>query len=138
MLDPTNVPAVDPTELLARYIFSQRHFSRVNRRVKAGAFMPAGNGELSVTRHREATQDELWQVGNDIAHSRDMKLNCRGDVLASTCASQRLDVRAAEIDGNPNHANVVGWPMEDKAALKLIAEEIAVAAKFVPLPESER
>jgi len=138
MLDPTNVPAVEPNELLARYIFSKRHFSQENRRVKAGAFLPASNGELSVTRHREATQDELWQVGHDIAQVRDLTFHCRGDVLSSTCASQRLNVEAAPIEGNPNHANVVGWPMEDKAAMKLIAEEIAVAAKFVPVPASEQ
>lgn len=137
MLDPTNVPAVDPDELLARYIFSRRHFSRQTGRVKAGAFMPAPDGELSVTRHRDATQDDLWQAGHGIAQSRDKTLYGRGDVLAATCVSQRLMVKAAPIQGNPNHANVIGWPMDDKATLKLMAEEVALAAKFVPPSESE-
>ncbi|MCH7685351.1 MAG: hypothetical protein IH899_01485 [Planctomycetes bacterium] len=137
MLDPTNVPAVDPTELLARYIFSRSHFSRQTGRVKAGAFMPAPNGELSVTRHRDATQDDLWQAGRGIAQSRDRTVYGRADVLAATCVSQRLTVKANPIEGNPNHANVIGWPMADKATLKLVVEEIAVVAKFV-LPESER
>lgn len=137
MLDPSSVPDVDPNELLARFVFSRRHFSRDNDRVKAGAFLPAPNGELSVNRHREATQAEIWQVGNQIAQTRETTLYCRGDVLAATYASQRLGVEATPVEGNPNHANVVNWPMEDKAALKLIAEEIAVAAKFVPLPEAE-
>ena len=136
MLDPTNVPAVEPNELLARYIFSDRHFSRENRRVKAGAFMPAPDGAISVTRHREATQEEVWHVGETIARLRDMTLYARGDVLAATCASQQLNVEEAPIEGNPNHANVVGWPMQDKARRKLIAGEIALAAKFVPLPEA--
>lgn len=137
MLDPTNVPAVDPNELLARYIFSRRHFSRQTGRVKAGAFMPAPNAELSVTRHRDATQDDLWQAGRGIAQSRDKTLYGRGDVLAATCASQRLTVEADPIQDNPNHANVIGWPMNDKATLKLMAEEFALAAKFVPPPESQ-
>ena len=138
MLDLTNVPAVDSDELLARYILSRSHFSRQTGRVKASAFMPARDGELSVTRHRDATQDELWQVGLGIALSRDKTLYGRGDVLAATCASQRLTVEAVPVEGNPNHANVIRWPMDDKAALKLIAEEIAVAAKFVPPPGTER
>jgi hypothetical protein len=138
MLDPTNVPAVESDELLARYIFSDRHFSRENRRVKAGAFMPAPDGAISVTRHREATQDELWQVGQAIARLRDSTLYARADVLSATCASWQLSVKAAPIDGNPNHANVAGWPMQDKARRKLIAEEIALVAEFVPLPESEQ
>jgi hypothetical protein len=100
--------------------------------------MPAPDGEISVTRRRYATSDELWQVGHDVARARGQTLYCRGDVLASTFASQNLNVKAAPIDGNPNHANVGGWPMENKARLKLIAEEIAVVAKFVPLPEAER
>lgn len=135
MLDPSNVPAIDANELLARYILSERHFSRDNRRVKSGAFLPASNGELSVTRHRDATDNELWHVGRGIATSRQVTLYARGDVLAATCIDQRLNIEAAPIDGNPNHANVVGWPMHDKAARKAIAEQIALVAKFVPPPE---
>ena len=138
MLDPANVPPVDANELLARYIFSQRHFSRENARVKAGAFLPTPSGELSVTRHRQATHGEIWSVGRGIAQSRFMTLYARGDVLSATIESQQLKVEVAQIEDNANHANVVGWPMEDKAARKLIAEEIALASKFVPLPESEQ
>lgn len=134
MLDPANIPMVMPDELLARYVFSQSHFSRQNGRVKAGAFMPAPNGELSVTRHVNATGHEIWAIGREIAKVRGRTLHGRGDVLAATCMSQRLTVVASPIHGNPNHANVVDWPMEDKAAQKLIAEEIAVAAKFVVPP----
>lgn len=138
MLNPANVPAVESDELLARYIFSDRHFSRENRRVKAGAFMPAPDGAISVTRHREATPEEVWHVGQAIARLRDSTLYARADVLSATCESWQLRVEAAPIDGHPNHANVVGWPMQDKARRKLIAEEIALVAKFVPLPEPQR
>ncbi len=137
MLDPTNVPAVESVELLARYVYASKHFSRQNRRVKAAAFLPPGNGRESVTRHREATEAEVWQVGQAAAESRERTLYGRGDVLAATCESQRLAVEADPIEDNPNHANVVGWPMDDKAKCKLIAEEIAVAARFVPVPELE-
>jgi hypothetical protein len=132
MLDPTNVPPVESDELLARYIFSDRHFSRENRRVKAGAFMPASDGAISVTRHREAAQEEVWHVGQAVARLRAATLYARADVLSATCESWQLSVEPAPVAGNPNHANVVGWPMQDKARRKLIAEEIALAAKFIP------
>ena len=79
----------------------------------------------------------MWHVGRGIATSRQVTLYGRGDVLAATCINQRLTVEADAVDGNPNHANVVGWPMHDKAASKVIAKEIALVAKFVPLPETE-
>jgi len=138
MLDPTNIPAVESDELLARYIYSSRHFSRESRRVKAAAFLPPGDGKESATRHREATEAELWQVGHAGGAKRGQTLYGRSDVLAATCESQRLKVEADPIENNPNHANVVGWPMNDKPACKLIAEELAVAAKFIPPPEIER
>ncbi|NUQ60909.1 MAG: hypothetical protein HUU20_00360 [Pirellulales bacterium] len=105
--------------------------------MKAAAFLPPGNGKESVTRHRDATEAEVWQAGQAAAAKRNQTLYARGDVLAATCESQRLTVEADPIEDNPNHTNVVGWPMDDKAACKLIAEEIAVAARFVPLLESE-
>ena len=49
-------------------------------------------------------------------------------VLAATCESQGLVVEADAVEDNPNHAHVVGWPMDDKAACKLIAEEIVLSA----------
>ena len=137
MLDPKSVPAVESNELLARFVYSSRHFSQENRRVKAAAFLPPGNGRESVTRHREATKAELWQVGQAGAGKRGQTLYGRGDVLAATCESQRLTVEADPVEDNPNHASVVGWPMDDKAACKLIVEEIAVAARFVSVREVE-
>ena len=135
MLDPANVPVVDSDELLARFVYSSRHISRRDQRVKAAAFFPPADGRESVTRHREATEAEVWRVGQSGAEKRNRTLYGRGDVLAATCESQGLVVEADAVEDNPNHAHVVGWPMDDKAACKLIAEEIALAARFVPPPE---
>lgn len=59
----------------------------------------------------------------------------RGDALAATYVSQELKVVADSTKGNPNHANVVDWPVNDKPAQKLIAEEIAAVARFVTTPD---
>ncbi|MBL8819682.1 MAG: hypothetical protein JNL58_26890 [Planctomyces sp.] len=38
---------------------------------------------------------------------------------------------------NPNHVNITNWPSAaDKPAQKLIAQEIAAVARFLPTPES--
>ena len=67
MLDPTSIPDVEREELLARYVFSRSHISRITQRVKAGAFMPPANLEFSVTRHHDATEAEIGTVGRNVA-----------------------------------------------------------------------
>ena len=136
MLDPSNIPVVNLQELLARYIFSRSHVSRQTQRVKAGAFMPPANLEFSVTRHREATQVEIWAVGRSVADETERALRGRADVLAATYISQVLRVDPDPTKGNPNHANVVDWPVNDKPAQKLVAQEIAAVARFVATPET--
>ena len=138
MLDLANVPDVDSQEMLARYVFSKSHISREKRRIKPNAFMPPMNLELSVTRHRDTTEAEIWTIGDDTAAKTNRTLYARGDVLTATYCSQKLQVLAApELSmNNPNHANVVGWPENDKAAVKLIAMELAAVANFVPAPDS--
>jgi len=85
MLDPTNIPAVESDELLARYIYSSRHFSRESRRVKAAAFLPPGDGKESATRHREATEAELWQVGHAGGAKRGQVTSARARTLRTRC-----------------------------------------------------
>ena len=135
MLDLSNIPDIEAKELLARYVFSRSHFSRQNQRVKADAFMPPPNLEMSMTRHRDATEAEIWAVGRHIADQREQTLYCRGDAIAATFELQRLSVVPDPLEENPNHANVVGWPVDDKPSQKLIAQEIAANAQFVALPE---
>ena len=49
---------------------------------------------------------------------------------------QKLKTIADPVEGNTNHVNITNWPSAaDKAAQKLIAQEIAAVAKFVPAPE---
>jgi hypothetical protein len=57
-------------------------------------------------------------------------LHGRADFASAICLQQRLSIDPAPLEGNPNHANVCGWPA-DKPAQKMIALEIAAAARFV-------
>lgn len=134
MLDPDDVPPVDPQEMLSRFILSSRHFNRHSCTLKADAFVPHPHQELSVTRDREAAIEEIRQAGTEVAKKRGKTLFGRGDALAATYIGQDLEPTAAPINGNPNHVNVIGWPME-KHAQKLIAKEIAAVARLVEFPE---
>lgn len=142
MLDPANVSQVDDGEMTARFVVSKRHINRQTGTLKADAFVPHPYEELSVTRLIQTNEEEVWGVGKAVAAARipPRTLYGRGDVLASTYRSQpKLDVVANPVAGNPNHANVTGWPSaDDETAQVMIAKEIAAVAKLVPLPESER
>ncbi len=134
MIDPASVPPVAADELLARFVLQRSHV-RSDRTVKPDAFLPPPNLELSVIRHRSAEPAELWAVGRAVAAKRQRTLYGRADVQTSVLLEHRLSVVADAIEGNPNHANVSGWPA-DKAAQKNIAQEVAAVADFVPTPDA--
>lgn len=141
MIDPCNVPEVQPDEGLARFIFSRSHIRPSDGTIKSNAFIPPPNKKLSVTRHRDATEDEVWGVGKSIAIDREKTLRGRGDVVANTCLERGLAIRPdpvlghATLPDNPNHANVVGWPEDDPVRQKMFAIEIAAQAKLVRPPD---
>jgi hypothetical protein len=135
MLQPDNVPDVGPGETLSRFIVSRSHIRSSNQTVKPDAFVPHPYEDLSVNRDLEATEEETWRVGADVAAARGRSLRGRADTLAATFLSQKLETVAAPVDGNPNHVNVVGWPV-DKPSQKIIAQEIAAVAKFLAPPDT--
>src|SRR5258706_339643 len=79
-------------ELLARFITQAKQFRPSDQSVKPDLFIPFRFTELSVTRHREATIEELWRVGRDVAAGRQQVLYGRSDVRASHCAIEPLSV----------------------------------------------
>jgi hypothetical protein len=136
MIDPNNVPEVTADELLARYVFQSSHIRPSDRTVKPNAFIPPANLLCSVTRHLQATEKEIWSIGQDLGQERGATLYGRADIRAENCIKQGLVVCKAPIAGNPNHANLSNWPA-DKPTQKVIAQELAAAAALVlpSLPE---
>lgn len=137
MIDPANIPAVESNEKLARYILASKHIRNSDNSIKPEAFVPYPHNELSVTRHRDASESELWSVGEWIAKTRERTLYGRGDVVVASLLELGLSVLADPIlagqdqPANPNHANVIGWPANDPAQQKLIALEVAARAVLV-------
>lgn len=121
---------VSADELLARFIFQSNHI-RGDHSVKQNAFIPYPRPNLSVTRHLGLAQNELWEIGQEMAESRPAKLYGRADVLARTVTTQFLNVVPTATPRN--HANITGWP-PDKPSQKIIAQEIAATAQFVSTP----
>src|SRR5687768_126220 len=61
---------VEDDERLARFVLSKRHVLKSGDGVKAEALLAYKHVELSVTRHRDLTEDELWQLGWEVAAIR--------------------------------------------------------------------
>lgn len=140
MIDPTNVPPVAADEMLARFITQASQFRSSDQTMKPDLFIPFRLTELSMTRHREATAEELWQVGREVAALRQQRLYGRADIRASDCTIGPLSVVRDPIlppdePYNPNHANVIGFPAT-KDDQKALAIKIAhKASKRIAPPE---
>lgn len=123
---------VDDGESLARFVLFDGHVRKSDRTLRAEAFLPYKHVELSVTRHRDLKEGELWALGEAVAHRRERPLTGRGDILARTARSNSLDVVPHEGPGkgDRNHANIINWPPE-KPAQMVRALELAASATFV-------
>lgn len=139
---------MEDDERLARMILSDRHLRKdvLTEMVtaKPEAFLPHSRVELSVIRHREITEAELWSIGREVSAKREagdilgrkFPLLGRGDFFARDARAQNLDAVPVEGPDLPrNHADIVGWPPE-KPAQMLRAVEIAAAATFVAIPSA--
>lgn len=136
MFDPSQVPPVAADELLARFVLFSRHVRGPDNTVKPDAFIPHPHVELSVTRHREATDDELWNEGKRVADIRSVTLHGRADVPVTAFAAENLNVVAKPIAENPNHADVERWPQE-KPAQKIKALQIAAKSTYWRAPTDQ-
>ena len=120
---------VTSDEQLARFILSSNWIRKSDQTVKPDAFIPHPYPDLSVTRHKSLTEQQLWQIGQVIADSRPATLYGRADIQTSSVRRQGLEVDPKRLANNQNHANVIGWPT-DKPTQKIIAQELAAKANF--------
>ncbi|MFO1065435.1 MAG: hypothetical protein U0892_16335 [Pirellulales bacterium] len=127
MIDSQDIPPVADNELLARFILNSNE-KRDDGNVNHKLFMPYKWTELSVNRHREASVDETWAIGFDIATQLSKVLYGLANIRSGKCYQGTLRVVPDPIfPNNPNHANIVGYPAskEDQMALaKVLAASI--------------
>jgi hypothetical protein len=127
-------PVAEP-EILARFILESSRFRKDNQTVKPEAFMPHPYVELSVTRHLDTAEQELWKFGMDVATQRKKPLYGRADIIAASVRQNSLNIHPDPLAENPFLANIKGWPGE-KSAQKMIALQLAAASTFTPFLEA--
>ena len=145
MIDPDNVPEVHGDEMLARFILNKKHFRPSDNAVKPVLFLAYKHVGLSVNRHRDYDESEIWQFGRNVAEFRNKSFHGRSDIPVSACTFDVLAVKAKPIrnhpDGlpdNPNHADIVGFPSAKEDQLSFAAKLAAAASDRMELPaESE-
>ena len=106
---------------------TERHIRKSDGTVRAEALIPSSHVELSVTRHRDLSNDDVWTLGEDVATKRLKPLIGRADFRSADARQQKLDVKPDEPPRN--HANVFGWPPE-KAFQMALAQELSTRTIF--------
>ncbi len=150
MIDADNVPKVREDEILARYIVagqstkSLRKYVRKNNSVKPLLFLPYSHVDLSVNRHLDCEETEIWEFGKVVAETREKRFHGRSDISVTDCRFDSLDVVAKPIKDdpkgmpdNPNHADIVGYPAKKEDQLSLAEKLAEKASDRKSPPESE-
>lgn len=133
MNEDASLTSVTDDEVLARFVLFRGWIRTSNSTVKPDAFIPYPYPDLSVTRHIELSEDQLWQIGQQVADQRPARLYGRADIQALHVNQRSL--RIVPTPEPKNHANVTGWP-KDKPAQKIIAQQLAAGAHYEPKPHS--
>lgn len=134
-LKKVDLKTVAPDEQLARFILFSKWVRAPEQTIKPDAFIPHPYPNLSVTRHGNLSEQNLWQIGQGVASKCNRTLYGRADIEAFVVRQQGLDVMSDPIQQNPNHANIVGWP-EEKSAQKIKALLLADASHYILTPQS--
>jgi hypothetical protein len=136
MIDPEKVPPIADIEMLARYVTQSGQFRSSDYTVKQDLFIPHPRPELSLTRHLDATEAEIWEIGVDVSNQMNRRLYGRSDIQASCCNIDSLKVIEKPLPKNSNHADIEGWPSA-KQDQKAIALKLAASASKLIQPPSQ-
>lgn len=130
---------VTDDEPLARYIFSNQHFSKNHKRIKRQAFMPpSGKDKVSVMRCKDFPNTPLIKYGQLLADQRESSLKAIASILTKEVRSiPPLNVEADQSKGqHPRHAHIINMDYS-KAKHRDLAQDLASKAKVL-WPHSEK
>ena len=120
--DPSSPISLD--EKLARFVLFSSHI-RADGTVKPDAFIPHPYPDLATTRHNGLSEEEIRERGEAVALHRAKTLIGRADTASGAYLNQGLKFQPDPKEGNPQHINIIGWPL-DKPAQKIIAQLISI------------
>ena len=120
---------LEDSEALSRFI-TFRGWFRQDQSLRPDGFIPHPYPDLSVSRQKGLTVEQLWAIGNAIAalQKPSRTLYGRADLTVGMVRAIKLSVVSQPVPENENHAAIIDWP-NDKPAQKLLAQELAAAAK---------
>ncbi len=125
--------SVPPSEKLARFIFSKKHFSVEKREVKFKAFIPPPNSEdISVYRISGLSDRQVWEIGRKYVGRKDRAIKARANLAAEAVYANNLEVVPDPLP-HELHANVRPFPA-DRRARDRIAKQLALASELVIMP----
>jgi hypothetical protein len=115
---------------LTRFIFSQSDFNPAKNLIRHRVFMPRTDGAVSVFSIDNLNEGRVWAIGTNVANDRSQNLHARADIDSKSVIVHGL--RVVPDEPPPRHRNIVGWPpLEQKEDQKLIAMELAAAARLL-------
>ena len=118
-------------KILSRFLL-HRNYIRADLTIRPDPFIPHPYPRLSVTRHDDLRESDLWARGRHIAGMAGKNLYGRAD-LNPLRIPQMLSLESTPTLENPQHVDIIGWP-QDKPSQKLLAIEIARIAGKAKLP----
>lgn len=130
-------------ERISRLLFQKGQFSRQKNAVKARAFIPPEDRQLSVAYTEGLSEEQILEIAKRVlagmrVHNPDINYYGRADffaseVLAALSETPRLEATRLRIirddEGYSGHCTVQGWP-EDVDIWDLIASKIATNCKL--------
>jgi len=122
-----NFESVEDDEKLSRFVVQSNLIRQFDKSVRSKAFFPY-KGKVSVTRHLNLSDQEVFQIGQKITDKRKVTFYGRAEVSAKGVRDEELEVDATPNMDNPNHADIINWPKQ-KDIQKMIALNLAEKAK---------
>ncbi len=129
---PDNLDSIEASHPLARALKSKGHFSTKKNIVKERAFLPNYNEELQILetstyRIDGLTNEQTWNhLKDNILKNPGDKFYGRADISVSDIHESQLKIK--EDATPPRHVGIIGWPVDDKDAIKARAMELASKA----------
>jgi hypothetical protein len=136
MLDPAAVPDVGDEEILARFAIGKRAV-RADGTLKDNELIPPPSGKLSVMRHLEATEQDIWDEGREVARLRAKELVGRIDLNAGECRRVGLQVIKAPLVADPPSKPEPRRRLANPNHADLVFPTAAAAIPRAPLPKAD-
>jgi hypothetical protein len=114
----------DPLETISRYLLEGE--IRRDNTIRHSAFTPPTNLRHSVFRIDSLSDEEIWNLAIEYVEPHRGKVIGRGDLLVSQVLGENL--RVVPADPPPRHADICGWPPDDRERRVTVAKVLAAKA----------